>query len=129
MSDFALTMDYAGHEVSEVQYRHDRAKYYNEVPGRDEFLRFCESLLEQEDMSDQKAQDMVEKAESAEVLRQETALEDLERENEKLEGRLSDARDVLQECEDYLTQIEPRNERETQLLAKVQIEVFGEKIS
>lgn len=129
MSDFALTMDYAGQEVSEVQYRMDRAKYYNEVPSRDEFLQFCESLLEHEDMSDQKAQDMVEKAESAEVLRQETALEDLEAENEKLAGRLSDARDVLQQCEDYLTQIEPRNERETQLLAKVQIEVFGEKFA
>ena len=130
MSEFALTMDYAGQEVSEVQYMHDRAKYYNEVPSREEFLRFCESLLENEERCEHVAEKIEEEARTQEAERVEGELtadiEDTKSEADRLQAKLDGLDTLLNQLEGYFEAIKPRNDKELTLLKRIQIELYGE---
>lgn len=130
MSNFALTMYYGGNEVSEVQYMHDRAKYYNEVPARDEFLRFCESLLEHEDRCERIGEEIEEEARTQEAERVEGELqadiEDTKAEADRLQAKVDGLDTLLNNLEAYFEAINPRNEEELKLLRRIQIELYGE---
>jgi len=124
--NFALTMDYAGTEVSEVQYRHDRAKYYNEVPGRDEFIAFCESLMEHESRCENVADDMLADYECPNCGELQADVNEAKEETERLEKKIDGLDSLLNSLEKYFEATEPRNETETQLLRKIQIELYRE---
>lgn len=117
--NFALTMDYAGQEVSEVQYMHDRAKYYNEVPGRDEFIAFCESLLEHESRCENVADDMLADYECPNCDEIARERDHKEEERDAEEKRANSLEALAVKFKKYLEKTSPRNEEEKKLLSEI----------
>lgn len=118
---FTLTMDYAGSEISEVQYRLDRAKYYDEVLDRAGFIAFCESLLEHERSCENTAERMCEEAERDATP---SWADEIADERDRLQEKLADALRVLEEVENYLVKTNPRNEAEELLLDRARVLVY-----
>ena len=117
--NFALTMDYAGNEVSEIQYLHDRAKYFNEIPDRAAFIALCESLLEHERQCENVAERMIEESECSycDDIARERDLKEEEREAE--EKRANFLETLAVKFKKYLEAIEPRNKHEKELLREI----------
>lgn len=122
LQSFALQMDYAGAKVSEVQYRLDRAKYYDEVPDRAGFIAFCESLLKHERSCENTAESMCEEAERNATP---SWADEIADERDRLQEKFADALRVLQEVESYLEKTDVRNDTENAILARAEELVYS----